>query len=102
MALGSQNASAAIRSPVLGILGVWGTRSAEAAVGEELDGHSVEAESNFEILRAQRAQARKGVKTFKDIRENEGAWPGRCFYFCLGFEKGWDLTRRISTGGSQT
>ncbi|CAJ1402063.1 unnamed protein product [Effrenium voratum] len=39
---------------------------------QELDGHSVEAESNFEILRAQRAQARKGVKTFKDIRENEG------------------------------
>ncbi|CAJ1390238.1 unnamed protein product [Effrenium voratum] len=73
MALGSQNNSAAwIRSPVLGVLGVWGTRSAEAAVGEELDGHSVEAESNFEILRAQRAQARKGVKTFKDIRENEG------------------------------
>eukprot|EP00439_Symbiodinium_sp_Y106_P022965 s4586_g2.t2 len=39
---------------------------------QELDGGSVEAESNFEILRAQRAQARKGVKQFKDIRENEG------------------------------
>ena len=39
---------------------------------QELDGHSVEAESNFEILRAQRAQARKGHKQFKDIRENEG------------------------------
>ena len=33
---------------------------------QELDGHSVEAESNFEILRAQRAQARKGFKQFKD------------------------------------
>ncbi|CAK9012444.1 CD2 antigen cytoplasmic tail-binding protein 2 (CD2 cytoplasmic domain-binding protein 2) (CD2 tail-binding protein 2) (U5 snRNP 52K protein) (U5-52K) [Durusdinium trenchii] len=39
---------------------------------QELDGHSVEAESNFEILRAQRAAARQGKKTFKDIRENEG------------------------------
>lgn len=39
---------------------------------QELDGHSVEAESNVEILRAQRAQARKGFKQFKDIRENEG------------------------------
>lgn len=29
---------------------------------QELDGHSVEAESNFEILRAQRAQVQRGVK----------------------------------------
>ena len=36
---------------------------------QELDGGSVEAESNFEILRAQRAQARKGVKQFKDGSE---------------------------------
>ncbi|CAE7251565.1 Cd2bp2 [Symbiodinium sp. CCMP2456] len=56
-----------------------GGRGAQAGVGsdtakrlQELDGGSVEAESNFEILRAQRAQARKGVKQFKDIRENEG------------------------------
>ena len=35
---------------------------------QELDGHSVEAESNFEILRAQRAAARQGKKTFKAHR----------------------------------
>ena len=67
----------------------------QSCIEQELDGGSVEAESNFEILRAQRAQARKGVKQFKasehaqrmrltekldvfadqsrqDIRENEG------------------------------
>lgn len=37
---------------------VWGVSAARRL--QELDGHSVEAESNFEILRAQRAQARKG------------------------------------------
>eukprot|EP00435_Cladocopium_sp_Y103_P074696 s46_g50.t1 len=49
-----------------------GSENATARRLQELDGHSVEAESNFEILRAQRAQARKGFKQFKDIRENEG------------------------------
>eukprot|EP00931_Biecheleriopsis_adriatica_P113275 TRINITY_DN8823_c0_g1_i1.p1 TRINITY_DN8823_c0_g1~~TRINITY_DN8823_c0_g1_i1.p1 ORF type:complete len:695 (+),score=259.99 TRINITY_DN8823_c0_g1_i1:41-2086(+) len=61
--------------------GRGGGKSAGDAVGaganaakrlQELDGASVEAESNFEILRAQRAAARSGRKSFQDIRENEG------------------------------
>lgn len=40
---------------------------------QDLEGGSVEAESNFEILRAQRAAARKGRTVIHDsVRENEG------------------------------
>eukprot|EP00930_Biecheleria_cincta_P031910 TRINITY_DN22127_c0_g1_i1.p1 TRINITY_DN22127_c0_g1~~TRINITY_DN22127_c0_g1_i1.p1 ORF type:complete len:727 (+),score=225.19 TRINITY_DN22127_c0_g1_i1:133-2313(+) len=39
---------------------------------QDLDGASVEAESNFEILRAQRAAARQGKKSYQDIKESEG------------------------------
>lgn len=39
---------------------------------QELDGTSVEAESNFEILRAQRAAARGGKKSFQDLKESDG------------------------------